>query len=138
VTACAALHVDAQPDAVLVVVDQQFPDALYESAGSALVPEDLAAAAEIMRLTGLDRARQRFCVHVPLHEQLAGLRVGRHHGDQTAVIELRRKIDAFFYLLDRFARLKFDASARHCRLLRVLLGDGQITGVCRTRQYCYH
>ena len=44
-TAGTADHIDAQPDAVLVVVHQQFTDLLHQPAGRALVPQRGPAAA---------------------------------------------------------------------------------------------
>ena len=49
------IDVDFEPDAVLVVVDHELDDFLYEAARRALVPEHLTAAAPVVRLAGLDR-----------------------------------------------------------------------------------
>src|SRR5690606_32884916 len=67
----AARDLDPEPDAVLIVVDQELLDLLHEPARRALVPDGLAAAAPVMRLAGLDRLRERFGVHVRVHEDVA-------------------------------------------------------------------
>src|SRR5690606_35808270 len=100
----AAGDVDAQPDAILVVIDQELADALHEAARRAFVPQGLAAAAVVMRLAGLDRALERLGVHVAVHQQLAGLVIRGNGGDQAALVELRRELRAFLDLLDADAR----------------------------------
>src|SRR3954452_12394019 len=52
VAARAAGHVHLEPHGVLVVVDHELFHGLHEAARRALVPERLAAAAPVMRLTG--------------------------------------------------------------------------------------
>ena len=137
-TACATLDLDAQPDAILVVVDEQFPNSLHKPAGRALVPQDLAAAAEVVRFAGLDSQAERLGVHIALHQEFPGVRVGRDHGDEPTIIEFRRELAAFLDLFDGLAGLKFHIDARHCWFLCDTSGDRQITGLCRPRQYCYH
>jgi hypothetical protein len=64
----AARDINAQPDAILIVVDEQFPYGLYEPTGRTLVPQNLSTAAVIMSLTRTDGELQCLGVHVALHE----------------------------------------------------------------------
>ena len=113
----AAGGIDAQPDAVLIVINKQFAHGLHESAGGALVPDGLAAAAEIMRFTGLDGFRQCLGVHVAMHQQFAGCVVGRDGRDQAVFVEFGRKFGAFFDLFDGLSFTK-DCRGIHVGSLR--------------------
>ena len=93
-------YVDSQPNAVLIVVDQQLADFLYQAAGRPLVPERLPAAAEVMRLAGFNGPGQRLVVHIAVHQQFAALIVGGDGRNQAVAIELRRELVAFLDLLD--------------------------------------
>lgn len=112
-TAGATGDVDPQPDAVLIVVNQKFADRLHQAAAGAFVPENLAAAAVIMRLTGRYCELQRLSVHIALHQDLAAVGICRDDGDESAVIEFWCEVVAFLYLLDRAAGLKSDGRGRH-------------------------
>ena len=84
-----ALDVHTQPDAILVVIDSDFADALHQAARCALVPEALAAPAPIDGLAQGDRLRERLGVHVGMHEYFAGCEVRGNYGDQPVLIEYR-------------------------------------------------
>ena len=73
VAARAAFDIHAQPDAVLVVVDQEFTHGLHEAAGGSLVPEHLAAAAPVMGLAGFQGLVPGGLIDVGQHQHLAGL-----------------------------------------------------------------
>src|SRR5690606_12703761 len=115
-----ARDLDAQPDAILIVVDQELADLLHEPARRALVPQRLAAAAPVVRLAGLDRETQRLGVHVAVHQQLARPIVRRHGRDQAALSEFRRELGAFLDLLDADAGGKLD---RHFRKSEIAGGE---------------
>ena len=53
-TRSGARDLDAEPNAVLVVVDANFADVLHEAAGGSFAPKALAAAAPVVGLAGLD------------------------------------------------------------------------------------
>ena len=101
-------HIDPQPDTILVVINEQFPDGLNETAGRALVPQGLAAAAVIMRFTCPDSQAQCLAIHIALHQHLTSVGVSRDSCNQAAIVEFRHEIAAFFDLFDRLAGLKFD------------------------------
>ena len=84
-----------------------------QPAGGAFVPQDLAAAAVVMRFARRDRELQCCGVHIALHEQLAAVGVGRNDGDQAAVVKFGSEVVAFFDLFDRVAGLKSDWRDRH-------------------------
>ena len=126
VTACTARDVHAQPDAVLVIVDEKFPHSLHESAGCALVPQHLPAAAVVVCFPRADRQLQRLGVHVALHEKLAAIGIRRDNRDQAAVVEPGREVAAFLDLFDGFAGLKSDRRDRHWQSSVHLLRAGRI------------
>ncbi len=96
----AAGHVHPQPDAVLIVVDQQFPDLLDEAAGRTLVPQHAAAATPVVRLAAGNGFFQRLGVHVAVHQQLAAGVIGGYAGDQAVAVEFWCEFAPFFDLLD--------------------------------------
>src|ERR1700693_2897684 len=67
-TARSALHVHAEPDAVLIVVDSELDHALNEAAGGALMPKLLPAPTPIDGFAELDRLGERLRVHVGVHQ----------------------------------------------------------------------
>ena len=99
VAAGAAGDLDPQPDAILVVIDPHLDHFLHESAGGALVPELLTAAAPVVGLAGLDRLGEGLAVHHGHHQHLAGGMVGGHTGDEALRVELRCQLMAFLNLL---------------------------------------
>ena len=68
------------------------------------MPHHVAAAAEIVCLTGDDRALQRLGIHVTLHQHFAGFEIRRDHGDQAVFVEPAREFVAFLDLLDGLTR----------------------------------
>ena len=78
----ATRNVDTQPNAILIVINQQFDHFLYQAAGCAFMPDRLPAAAEIMRFCCFDGTGQGLCVHVSVHQQFAGLKVRGYGRDQ--------------------------------------------------------
>ena len=65
------IYVHTQPNAVLIVVDSEFPHSLHQAASGTLVPKLLAAAAIIMCLTDFQRALERFRIHIAMHQNFA-------------------------------------------------------------------
>ncbi len=96
----AAGDFHAHPEAVLVVVDEEFLDFLDEAGGGALVPDDLAAAAEVDGFAEFDGHFEGFGVHIALHEDFAGGVVGGDDGDEAVIIELGGEGETFFDLFD--------------------------------------
>jgi hypothetical protein len=109
----ATADVYFEPDTILIVIDHQLNDALHKSAGRALVPQQLAAAAVVIRLAGPDRQLQCFGIHVALHQKLTTGGIGRNNGNQAPIVKLRRKIGSLFDLFDIPAELKIDNVTRH-------------------------
>lgn len=83
-----------EPDTALIVINAQLAHLSHEAGGRALVPEHLAAAAEVMRLS----------IHVTDHEQLATSEVSRVGWHDSAGVKLRREIAAFLDLFNGEAR----------------------------------
>ena len=76
---------------------------MHEAAGAALVPERLAAAAEIVCLTRFNGAGEGFGIHVAHHQQLATDKIRGDRGQQALRVKFRRELPAFLDLLDRAA-----------------------------------
>ena len=68
----------------------------------------MARRAKIKRLTGFDRTPERVVGHPAQHQQVAVCRVCSAAWQQTMIVDSRRKIRAFFNLLDRYSGLEFD------------------------------
>jgi hypothetical protein len=99
--AAVAADVDADQQGVLVAIDPHLDDPLDLPAGGALVPELAPRARPVPRLAGLDRARQRFGIHVGEHQHPAVAGIDRDAGDQAVPVEAGRQGRAF---LDRGLR----------------------------------
>ena len=102
----ASGNLDSEPDTVLIVIDQQFANPLYQAAGRAFVPQRFAAATEIVRFTGANGVLERFGIHIAVHQQFTAIGIGRHSRDQAVDIEFGRKLRAFLDLLDAHSRRK--------------------------------
>ena len=71
------------------------------------MPEHSPTAAEVVRLSCLDREPERLGVHVPVHQQLPRLVVGGYRGDEPVGVEFRSQLRSFFDLLDAHSRAEF-------------------------------
>ena len=87
-----------QQDHILIAVCPYFGDLLDLASRRTLVPQFIAAAAPVPRLTGFDRVPQRDSVHPGKHQNVAGLAVLGDRRDQTVRIETRCKDVPFLQL----------------------------------------
>ena len=83
---------DLEDDGVLVAVGQDLVDFLHVTAGFALVPDFLTAAAVVDGLATLQGEFQRFLVHVGHHQDFTRFGIGGDGGNQAVGIEFRREI----------------------------------------------
>lgn len=95
--AAAAMLFHAQHQCVLIAVGADVHDLLKLAARRAFVPDLVAAAAPIHRLTEFQGHSETLLVHVGQHQRLTSGRIHCHGGNQTVLVELRRKQHAFFH-----------------------------------------
>ena len=126
VTARAARDINAQPYAVLIIVDEEFSHRLHEPARRSLVPEDLPAATVVVSFARADCQLQRLGVHVALHQQFATIGIRRDNCNQAAFVEPGCEVIAFLDLFDGFTGLKSDRRDRHWQSSLNFLRAGRI------------
>lgn len=89
VAAAGAVLADLEDKGVLIAIGENFLHRLDVTGGGALMPEFLAAAAEIDGFALFDRLAEGLLVHVGDHEDFTGVGVLGHGGDEAVVVESR-------------------------------------------------
>ncbi len=113
-------NLDAQPNAILVVINTDLTSPLDKPARCPFPPEAGPASAPIMGLSRLDGESERFRVYVSMHEQLARRKIGCDDRDHPGAVKLRCQLEPFLDLLDGFSFVKNMVHSKAFRISSIM------------------
>lgn len=100
VAGSAAVYLDLDEEAVLIIIDHELDHMLSETGLLALDPEFFAGAAVVGGLAGLDRELHGFTVHMSEHQHLSRLNILGDAGKNFVQIKTGKEFRAFLNLIN--------------------------------------